>query len=122
MTKKDAKATSSPVKEKAETVPTEPASTSETKPENTTINQPEKPRVYNKKIPWWILTKLLFFTFLLFGLPIFTYFYTQAYVFPYEPVYCAVAAVVSVNIVLVLYILVAALSDRPSKDDKKKNE
>jgi len=54
MTKKDAKATSSPVKEKAETVPTEPASTSETKPENTTINQPEKPRVYNKKIPWYI--------------------------------------------------------------------
>ncbi|ORX45742.1 hypothetical protein BCR36DRAFT_585507, partial [Piromyces finnis] len=103
---------------------------SETKPETDSEQQPlltqsDKPRVYNKKIPWWILTKILILTTLLFGLPIFTYFYTEKHFFQDDPIYAALSAVAAVNGVFILYLIVAAITDVTedhSKSTEKENE
>ncbi|PVG03504.1 hypothetical protein CPB86DRAFT_748768 [Serendipita vermifera] len=71
-----------------------------------------------------VLAKLLTFSLLLAVVPISTFFGTQWYITPGNTIYPAIAAVVSANIILVGYVIVAIREDSQAAKltETKKNQ
>lgn len=72
------------------------------------------------------MVKLIAFSVALGALPLTSYYASLKYLWPENTVYAAILAVVAANIVLVSYIIVAALEDRKaipaSKPEETKKE
>ncbi|TPX71712.1 hypothetical protein SpCBS45565_g00779 [Spizellomyces sp. 'palustris'] len=68
-------------------------------------------------IPPAVIAKLLIFSFLLFFLPIATYFYTLRTIFNGNSNYSAMAAVIVANLVVFAYVVVAFLEDQGETPD-----
>ncbi|KAJ3330633.1 vacuolar ATPase assembly integral membrane protein vma21 [Blyttiomyces sp. JEL0837] len=71
------------------------------------------PPVSNKTVvPPAVIAKLIFFSVLMFSLPIGMYFYTLNNVFDGNTTYSAISAVVVANMVLIAYVVMAFLEDK----------
>ncbi|TEB30165.1 hypothetical protein FA13DRAFT_1814818 [Coprinellus micaceus] len=69
-----------------------------------------------------VLAKLIAFSLALGALPLSSYYVSKQYLWPGNDIYAAVLAVVAANIVLVSYIIVAALEERKATPATKPEE
>lgn len=74
------------------------------------------------QIPGNVIRKLLIFSMLLLTVPLAVYFGSIKYVFVGSTASSAIAAAISANLVLAMYVYVAWIEDIDANNDKQKSE
>ncbi|KAI9199201.1 uncharacterized protein BJ171DRAFT_601986 [Polychytrium aggregatum] len=81
-----------------------------------------KPVPQAAKIPTFVVAKLLFFTVLMFSLPLATFFYGRDALFDGNATYSAIAAAIMANIVLFAFVLAAFAEDQGPAGNEQKSK